>query len=86
MMFQAFQWAAGCIIGYIKGKGGVLVNGSLLGLLVVLLVLLVVFGPMIGIWSLNVLFGLAIPYTFKTWFAALWLGGLLGGKVATSRK
>lgn len=28
------------------------------------------------IWSLNTLFGLGIAYTFKTWMAAVVLGGV----------
>jgi len=40
---------------------------------------LVVFGPFIFVWSLNTLFPiLIIPYTFKTWLAALLLHGLIG--------
>jgi len=34
----------------------------------------IVFGPIITIWALNLLFGLTIPSTFATWFAVLWLG------------
>lgn len=33
-------------------------------------------GPLALIWSLNTLFGLGIAYTFKTWGAALILGGM----------
>ena len=35
-------------------------------------------GPLITIWSVNALFGLAIPYTLKTWFATIWLVGAAG--------
>ena len=34
----------------------------------------IVFGPIITIWALNLLFGLTIPTTWATWFATLWLG------------
>jgi len=33
-------------------------------------------GPIVTIWSLNAL-GLAIPYSFGTWFAVSWLSALL---------
>ncbi len=43
------------------------------GLVVLVLILAAIFfvlGPIVVIWSLNTLFTLAIPYTFKTWLAA----------------
>lgn len=37
---------------------------------IVLLGAVIVFGPLVGIWSLNTLFPvLAIPYTLETWAA-----------------
>jgi hypothetical protein len=49
-------------------------------LLIPLLILIVIFGPLLTIWSLNVLFPvLAIPYTLATWFAVIWLFGALRG-------
>ena len=42
------------------------------GILVVaaLVILLIILGPIVVIWALNALFpALAIPVTFKTWFA-----------------
>lgn len=37
-------------------------------------VLMIVFGPLAVIWALNALFPvLAIPFTFKTWFAVVLL-------------
>lgn len=61
-------------------------NAGLLLPLFILAILLIVYGPLISIWALNTLFGLAIPYTLKTWFASLWIAGIVGGtKVATSR-
>lgn len=47
-----------------------------LGILVVLGALAVVAWPLVLIWGLNVLFALALPYTFKTWCAALVLSAL----------
>jgi uncharacterized membrane protein len=38
--------------------------------LFLLLVVAILF-PLLTIWSLNVLFGLQIAYTFKTWLAAV---------------
>lgn len=43
---------------------------------ITLIVIAIAIGPLLGIWSLNVLFPtLQIPYTFETWAAA---GILLG--------
>jgi len=33
-------------------------------------------GPILLIWALNTLFGLGIPLTWGTWFAALIVGGV----------
>jgi hypothetical protein len=42
--------------------------------LVVLVIAIIIFGPLITIWSLNTLFPvLAIEYTLASWFAAFWL-------------
>jgi hypothetical protein len=45
---------------------------GILGIIAVVLVM-IVFGPFLTIWSLNTLFGLGIAYTFKTWLAAVWV-------------
>ena len=46
-------------------------------MLVVFLLLLILIGPLLTIWSLNVLFpALAIPYTLETWLATILLGGV----------
>jgi len=55
---------------------------SLIKLIVGLLLIAVavVFGPILGIWSLNTLFPvLAIPYTWQTWAAYFLLFGSLTG-------
>jgi len=44
--------------------------------------ILLVFIPIILIWSLNTLFGLGIAYNFWTWLAALILGGLFTAKIS----
>ena len=54
-------------------------------ILIGIAVLLIVFGPLLAIWSLNTLFGLGIAYTLKTWFAALVLAGIVGVSSAASR-
>ena len=43
--------------------------------LVLLVVLIIAIGPLLTIWALNTLFPvLAIPYTFWTWLAVIFLG------------
>lgn len=46
---------------------------------VVTLVFIVLLSPFFTIWSLNILFGLEIPYTFVSWCAVLWLITVLNG-------
>ena len=48
-----------------------------------IVVLLLVFGPFLAIWSMNTLFGLGIAYTLKTWLAALILVGIVCGASAS---
>ncbi len=63
--------------------------GSILKLIVgiTLLAIVIVFGPLLGIWSLNTLFPvLAIPYTWQTWAAFFLLFGGLTGLRFGSRK
>lgn len=44
---------------------------------IVIVIALVVIGPFLTIWSLNILFPtLAIKYSFETWVAVVILGGL----------
>jgi hypothetical protein len=50
-------------------------------LVVALIVAIIVFGPLITIWSLNTLFPvLAIPSNLATWFATLWVFGFFAIK------
>lgn len=52
-------------------------------LAIVLVVLLIIFGPLATIWALNTLFPvLAIPYTFLTWLAVIVLGSALRANVS----
>lgn len=55
-------------------------------LIVILVAVLFIAGPLLVIWSLNVLFPvLAIPYTMTTWVAALILGVTVGPRVRVSK-
>lgn len=55
--------------------------------MIVTLFALLLIGPLLTIWSMNVLFpALAIPYNFFTWAAALWLGAVLSGGLVARRK
>ena len=51
-------------------------SGMKIMLIALLIVLAIGLGPMLLIWSLNVLFGLGIAYGFKTWLAAFLLGAM----------
>lgn len=55
-------------------------------LLILLIILVIVLGPLLIIWSLNTLFGLGIAYTLQTWVAALILGGVLSRSASSSSK
>ena len=50
--------------------------------IVALIVAIVVFGPLLIIWSLNTLFALSIEYSLATWFAALVLSGAVSVRVS----
>lgn len=43
----------------------------------ILIILLVIIGPVIGIWTINTLFHTNTAYTFWTWLAALLFFGML---------
>ena len=46
----------------------------------VLIVIVIIVGPLLSIWSLNTLFpALAIPYTIQTWAAVALFGGMFRG-------
>lgn len=68
-------------------RDGLAVLGVIL--LIVVLILAVIYGPLISIWAINLLFGLKIPnWQLDTWFATLWLSGTIAGvsKAVTSGK
>lgn len=55
-------------------------------LLVLFVVFLIVVGPLLTIWALNVLFPvLAIGYTWQTWLAVVILGGLFKSSITTKK-
>lgn len=55
-------------------------------ILILLLALVVIFAPLLTIWSLNTLFNLGIGYTFFTWAATVWLQMATLGGVAASKQ
>jgi hypothetical protein len=46
----------------------------------------IILGPLATIWSLNILFSLAIPYQLETWLAVVWLSMVTFGNVVTTIK
>lgn len=53
--------------------------------IVILILLLIILGPVIGIWTINTLFHTNTAYTFWTWLAAFLFFGSLRG-VTSSKK
>ncbi len=45
----------------------------------------IVFVPMFSIWAVNTLFHTAIPVTWETWGASLWLTALLAARNVKSQ-
>jgi len=55
-------------------------TGTFLSFAIIFIILAIIFGPFITIWSLNTLFPvLAIPYTLETWAAAIALHATVRG-------
>jgi len=53
---------------------------SKVSLALILVIAIVIFGPLLTIWSLNTLFPvLAIPYSIETWFATVIIAGIFRG-------
>ena len=53
---------------------------SKVSFLLIVLFVVVVFGPLLTIWSLNTLFPvLAIPYSIETWLATAVIAGIFRG-------
>jgi hypothetical protein len=63
-------------------------DSVIIGLAIItLMVLLLIFGPLAIIWSLNTLFPiLAIPFGFYQWAAVMLLNGVVFGKTFISTK
>lgn len=58
-------------------------SGLKISLILALVVLFVVFGPFLTIWSLNTLFpALVIPYTIDTWLAVILLSAAIRSNVS----
>ena len=55
-------------------------------LLIIICILVIIFMPLLLIWSVNTLFAVGIAYTFYTWLAAFILGGAVGGACHSSSK
>jgi len=55
-------------------------------LIVMAVIALIAIGPLLTIWSMNVLFpALAIPYSLETWAAIIILGGVFKSNVSNSK-
>jgi hypothetical protein len=63
-------------------------NTVLVVLVAALLIVLVVAGPILVLWSWNTLFGAlySIPYTVWTWLAVLIIGVFIRGDVKITKK
>ena len=62
-------------------------NLGLVLLIIAAVILLLIAGPLIVIWSANTLFpALAIPYTWETWLATILLGAFFRANVTVNRK
>ena len=49
-------------------------------LVLIFVIAVVIFGPLLTIWSLNTLFPvLAIPYSIETWLATVVIAGIFRG-------
>jgi hypothetical protein len=56
-------------------------------LAILAVIFLIIIGPIITIWALNILFPvLAIPYDIWTWLAVLILGAFLRANVSVKRQ
>lgn len=54
--------------------------------IIIIAILMVWLAPLAAIWSINTLFGTAIPFTFDTWCAALILSSVVSGQSIVSFK
>lgn len=58
-----------------------LINVFGVAFVVVLAIALIGIGPIFTIWSLNLLFSLAIPVTVWTWLSVAWLSAFFAVKL-----
>ncbi len=61
-----------------KGKDMGNLVGTVVGIILAIALLLV--SPFITIWAMNTLFSMQIQYSIATYFAALWLTGIIAMK------
>lgn len=54
--------------------------------LVLFLIAVIIFAPLLTIWSLNTLFSLGIAYTIWTWAAVVWIQMVTFGGVAAAKQ
>lgn len=54
--------------------------------ILLLVIVMVAFGPLVLLWALNTLFGTGLAYSFFNWLAALVLIGLFGKTNVTVNK
>ena len=52
---------------------------------IVLVIGFTIFYPLAVIWSLNLLFGLTIPYKFSTWCATMLLIGVFAANIVVKK-
>jgi len=52
----------------------------------ILAIVFAIVSPLVTIWSLNLLFGLAIPVTFKTYLAVAWLQTIVYGQTVSNNR
>jgi len=53
-------------------------------LTLIIIIAVVIFEPLLAIWSVNTLFHVGIEYTLATWFAAAVLSAILYGASSSS--
>lgn len=64
-------------------------NELFITILLGIIAIILLFGPLIAIWSINTLFELSIAYSFKNWFAMvilMFFFGKIGINVNSERK
>lgn len=60
--------------------------GTAVTIMLLLILFLVIFGPLLVIWSLNTLFGLAIEYSLTTWAAVVILNAFISTAISARSK